>query len=90
MITETIKVQMHNIYNKNHTAITRVETVKTKHVAPEKCNKDGIIEGYFYSDNWENTREFPPVRYAAFGTSKNDIEILPSDLTGKISPCAPF
>ena len=65
------------IYNKNHTAITRVETVKTKHVAPEKCNKDGIIEGYFYSDNWENTREFPPVRYAAFGTSKNDIEILP-------------
>jgi len=64
------------IYDKNHTKVTRVEIVKTKHIAPEKCNKDGLIEAYYYSDNWENTREFPPVRYAAFGTSKNDIEIL--------------
>ena len=64
------------IYNKNHTAVLRVETVKTKHIAPEKCNEDGEIVGYYYSDNWENTREFPPKRYSAFGTSKDEIEIL--------------
>lgn len=64
------------IYNKNHTSILRVETVKTKHIAPEKCNKDGEIVGYYYSDNWEDTRKFPPKRYSAFGTSKDEIEIL--------------
>jgi len=64
------------IYNKNHTSILRVETVKTKHIAPEKCNEDGEIVGYYYSDNWEDTRKFPPKRYSAFGTSKDEIEIL--------------
>lgn len=64
------------IYNKNHTKIVRVETVKTKHIAPEKCNKDGLIEGYYYSDNWSDTKKFTPKRYSAFGTSKDAIEIL--------------
>ena len=64
------------IYNKAHTKIIQVETVKTKHIAPEKCNKDGIIEGYYYSDDWSDTKKFPPKRYDAFGTSKSEIEIL--------------
>jgi len=64
------------IYNKQHTKIIQVEIVKTKFVAPEKCNSEGIIEGYYYSDNWEDTRKFPPKRYPAFGTSKEEIEIL--------------
>ncbi len=64
------------IYNKQHTKIIQVEIVKTKFVAPEKCNSEGVIEGYYYSDNWEDTRKFPPKRYPAFGTSKEEIEIL--------------
>ena len=64
------------IYDKSHTKVLRVETVKTKHIAPEKCNKDGLIEGYYYSDDWSDTKKFPPQRYSAFGTSKDEIEIL--------------
>jgi hypothetical protein len=64
------------IYDEKHTKIVQVETVKTKHVRPEKCNEDGIIEAYYYSDNWEYTRKFPPTRVPAFGTSKERIEFL--------------
>ena len=64
------------IFNKNHTSIIRVETIKTKHIRPEKCDKDGNINGYFYSDNWEDTRKFEPKRYSSFGTSKDEIELL--------------
>ena len=64
------------IFDDKHTKVIRVETVKTKHVRPEKCNKDGEIEAYYYSDNWEETRKFPPKRIPAFGTSKEPIEFL--------------
>ncbi len=64
------------IYDKKHTKILRVENIKTKLIAPEKCDKDGNINGYYYSDNWDDTRTYPPKRYSAFGTSKDEIEIL--------------
>ena len=64
------------LYNTNHTKIVQTEIVKTRLIRPEKCNKDGVIEGYYFSNNWEDTKEFPPKRYAAFGTSKDEIEIL--------------
>jgi len=64
------------IYNKNHTSIVRVEAVKTRLVRPEKCNSDGEIEGYYYSNDWSDTRKFPPKRYSKFGTSKDEIEFL--------------
>lgn len=45
-------------------------------VRPEKCNEEGDIVGYYYSDNWQKTREYKPKRFDAFGTSKSEIEIL--------------
>jgi hypothetical protein len=45
-------------------------------LAPQICDKDGNINGYFYSDNWEDIKNFPPKLIPAFGTSKEDIEIL--------------
>jgi hypothetical protein len=42
----------------------------------EKCNKDGEITGYYYSDDWTDIKKFAPVRYSAFGTSKDKVEIL--------------
>jgi hypothetical protein len=44
----------------------------------EKCNKEGEIEGYYYSDDWTDTRKFEPKRIPAFGFGgKNEvIEIL--------------
>lgn len=55
--------------------IARVEHIPVNLLAPEKCNKDGEIEAYYYSDNWEDTRKFPPQRIKAFGFG-GDIEIM--------------
>ena len=64
------------IFDEKHTKVIRVEAVKTKHVRPAKCNEDGEIEAYYYSDNWSDTKKFPPKRIPAFGTSKESIEFL--------------
>ena len=64
------------IFDEKHTKVIRVEAVKTKHVRPAKCNEDGEIEAYYYSDNWSDTKKFPPKRIPAFGTSKEPIEFL--------------
>jgi hypothetical protein len=66
-------IQVH--YNKKR------EVVKFLHlpvnlIRSEKCNEYGEILGYYYSDNWQKTREYKPLRYDAFGTSKSEIEIL--------------
>ena len=45
-------------------------------LAPEKCDKDGNINGYFYSDNWEDIKKYPPKRIPAFGSSQSEVEIL--------------
>jgi hypothetical protein len=58
------------------------ETIKSTHHIPvhllraEKCNKDGIIEAYWYSDNWDDVKKYPPKRIPAFGQSNEKLEIL--------------
>ena len=42
----------------------------------EKCNKDGEIEAYYYSDDWTDVKKYPPTRIPAYGYSKDKIEIL--------------
>ena len=64
------------IYNKQHTEIEKVLAVKTKLVRTAKCNKDGEIDAYYYSDNWGDVKKFTPKRIPAFGTSKERIELL--------------
>ena len=66
-------IQVH--YNKKR------EVIKFLHlpvnlIRSEKCNNDGEIVGYYYSDNWQKTREYKPIRYDAFGTSNSEVEIL--------------
>lgn len=56
--------------------VSKVYHIPTNLIRPEKCNKDGDIEGYYYSDHWEDTRKYEPKRYPAFGFSDKDIEIL--------------
>lgn len=64
------------MYNKNHTKILKVEHVPTNLIRPNKCNEDGEIEGYWYSDDWSDTNKYEPKFYPAFGTSKKELEIL--------------
>lgn len=67
-------IQVH--YDKSHTKILKAYHIPVQLLAPEKCNKDGEIEAYYYSDNWEDTKKYAPKRISAFGFSNDEIEIL--------------
>jgi len=67
-------IQVH--YDKSHKKILKSYHIPVQLLAPEKCNKDGEIEAYYYSDNWEDIRKFAPTRISAFGFSNDEIEIL--------------
>jgi hypothetical protein len=44
-------------------------------LCPEKCDKEGEINNYWYSDNWSNIREYKPVSIPVFGSGA-DREIM--------------
>ena len=67
-------LQIH--YDKGHKAIIRAFHTPIQLLRPEKCNQDGDIVGYFYSDNWTDPKKYVPKRFDAFGTSKKEVEIL--------------
>jgi hypothetical protein len=67
-------IQVH--YNDKHDKILKAYHIPLNLVRAEKCNKEGEIAGYYYSDNWNDTKKYVPVRYNAFGFSKEKIEIL--------------
>ena len=67
-------IQVH--YNDKHDKILKAYHMPVNLLRAEKCNKDGEIEGYYYSDDWTDIKKYAPVRYSAFGTSKDKVEIL--------------
>lgn len=64
------------IYSKNGNSILRVEHIPAQLIRAEKCNDKGEITGYYYSDNWEETKKFPPQRIPAFGFGDKKLELL--------------
>lgn len=40
--------------------VKRIEHMPTHLIRPEKCDEKGNIRGYYYSDNWEDTKKFVP------------------------------
>lgn len=67
-------LQVH--YSKDRKSIVKAFHIPVNLLAPEKCNEDGEIEAYYYSDNWQDVRNYEPQRIPAFGFSKENIEIL--------------
>jgi hypothetical protein len=67
-------LQVH--YNEKHDKIVKVYHIPVNLLRAEKCDKDGNIIGYYYSDNWDDTKKYAPIRYSAFGYSKDKVEIL--------------
>lgn len=59
----------------NRGTLVQVEHVPFQLLRAEKCNDKGKIEAYYYSDNWQDTKKFPPKRVAAYGF-KGKIQIL--------------
>ena len=64
------------IYNKQGNAIVRVEHIPAQLIRAEKCNDKGEITGYYYSDNWLETKKFPPKRIPAFEYGDKKLELL--------------
>lgn len=67
-------MQIH--YTKDRKKIQKVYHIPVNLIRAEKCNKDGEIEGYYYSDNWSDVKKYAPKRIPAFGYSNEQIEII--------------
>lgn len=69
-------LQVH--YNANKSRVLKAYHMPVNLLRAEKCNAEGEIEGYYYSDDWTDTRKFEPKRIPAFGYGgKNEmIEII--------------
>jgi hypothetical protein len=63
-------------YTADRKKIQKLYHIPVHLLAPEKCNKDGEIEAYYYSNNWEDTRNYAPERIPAFGYGNEKVEIL--------------
>jgi hypothetical protein len=67
-------IQVH--YSKDRKRILKAYHMPVNLLRAEKCNKDGEIEGYYYSDNWLDVKKYAPKRIPAYGFSNELIEIL--------------
>jgi hypothetical protein len=67
-------IQVH--YSEDHSKILKAYHIPTNLIRAEKCDEEGNIVGYYYSDDWTDVKKFKPQRYSAFGTSKDKVEIL--------------
>jgi hypothetical protein len=67
-------IQVH--YSKDRKKILKAYHMPVNLLRAEKCNKDGEVEGYYYSDNWQDVKKYAPKRIPAFGYSNEQIEIL--------------
>ena len=67
-------IQIH--YSKDHKKILKAYHMPVNLLRAEKCNKDGEVEGYYYSDNWQDVKKYAPKRIPAYGYSNDQIEIL--------------
>ena len=67
---------MQVIYTKDRKKIAQVHHIPVQLLRAEKCNEDGKVEGYYYSDDWTDVKKYAPKRISAFGCSKDPQEIF--------------
>ena len=68
---------MQVIYSKDKKTIAQVEHIPVENLRAEKCNENGKIEAYYYSDNWAKVKNVGhTTRIPAFGCSTENIEII--------------
>ena len=66
---------MQVIYTKDRKKIAQVHHIPVQLLRSEKCNEEGKIEAYYYSDDWSDIKKYPPKRISAFGCSNDDLEL---------------
>lgn len=64
------------IYSKDRKKITNVYHSPVQLWRSAKCDENGEINGYWYSDNWTDTKKFPPKFVSKFGTSTDGLEVM--------------
>jgi len=64
------------IYSKDRKSVKSITHFPMNLLRPAKCNEEGVIEGWYYSDNWEDVKKFEPKFIPCFGTSTEPIEVL--------------
>jgi len=67
-------IQVH--YSKDRKLVKKAYHIPVNLLAPEKCNEDGDVEAYYFSDNWNDVRNYEPKRIPAFATSNESVEVL--------------
>ena len=67
-------IQVH--YSKDRKTIKKFFHIPVQLLRPEKCNEDGEIEAYYYSDDWSDVKTYVPTRLDAFCFGSKDVEIL--------------
>jgi hypothetical protein len=67
-------IQVH--YNDKHDKILKAFHIDMNLLAPEKCDDEGKINNWYYSNNWEDIKKFPPKKFATFKSSNDKVEIL--------------
>ena len=67
---------MQVIYTKDRKKIAQVHHIPVQLLRAEKCNEDGKVEGYYYSDDWTDVKKYEPKRISAFGCSQDPQEIF--------------
>lgn len=55
------------LYTEGKNQIGKIEHIPVQLLRAGKCNEKGEITHYYYSDNWEDVRKFPPKEIPAFG-----------------------
>jgi len=66
---------MQVIYSKDRKKIAQVHHIPVQLLRAEKCNEDGKVEAYYYSDDWSDTKRYQPKRISAFGCSNDELEL---------------
>ena len=66
---------MQVIYTKDRKKIAAVHHIPVQLLRAEKCNEDGKIEAYYYSDNWQDVKKYKPKRIPVFGCSNEPLEV---------------
>ena len=68
---------MQVVYDKSHKRIIEVAHFPIETLRSGKANEEGIVDSYFYSADWATKRPSEqPLRFSAYGTSNEEIEIL--------------
>lgn len=65
------------IYSKDRSKIAQCEHFPIETLRAEKANEEGDVTGYYYWNDWTSIKPSDkPLRIPAFGTSKENIEIM--------------